>query len=320
MKVRDLIIKAGGLLEEASPERGELYRRVYDKETVVTEKIDFCVSCALADDPKHNMLLKKFDRVYIRTKKGWEEERRVTLKGEFVYPGDYVILEKETMGHVFERAGGFTNEAYLPATVVTRVSVKKLEQRRLDEYISKLEADAVKMTTELAAKGQQVSEAQQLLAQQQLLFGKLKSMEPVGRIVIDMTAPANYKDFNLEDGDTIFVPKPSGTVSVIGEVFNAATFKFEGGRTKAGFYLEQAGGLKENADRKNMYVIKANGSVVSNQKVDVMDVTLAPGDAIVVPQKIEFVNKFKYFMDTLDAIFKIASVLAILATLIIATR
>jgi polysaccharide biosynthesis/export protein len=320
MKIRDLIIKAGGLFEEASPERGELYRRAYDKDTVVTEKIDFCVSCALADDPKHNMLLRKFDRVYIRTKKGWEQERRVTLKGEFVYPGDYVIFEKETMGHIIERAGGFTGEAYLPAVVVTRVSVRKLEQKRLDEYISRLEADAVKMTTELAAKGQQVSEAQQLLAQQELLFSKLKSMESVGRIVIDLTNPSIYKDFNLEDGDTIFVPKPSGTVSVIGEVFNPATFRFEGERAKAGYYLDIAGGLKENADRKNMYVIKANGSVISNQNVDVMNVTLAPGDAIVVPQKMEFVNRFKLFMETLDAIFKIASVIAIVATLIIASK
>ena len=320
MKVRDLILKAGGLLEQASPDRGELYRRAYDKETVVTEKIDFCVSCALADDPKHNMLLKKFDRIYIRTKKGWEEERRVTLKGEFVYPGDYVIMEKEAMDHIIERAGGFTQEAYLPAVVVTRVSVKRLEQKRIDEYISRLEADALRMTTELAAHGQQASDAQQLLAQQEMLLSKLKSSEPVGRIVMDMTNPSSYKDFILEDGDTIFVPKLSGTVSVIGEVFNPATFRFESDHTKAGYYLDIAGGLKENADRKNMYVIRANGSVVSNKKTDVLDLTLAPGDVIVVPQKVELKNNFKYFMDTLDAIFKIASVIAIIATLIIASK
>jgi len=70
MKVRDLIIKAGGLTDEASPQHGEIYRRTYNGEIVTTDKINFCVSCALAGDSSNNIALKKSDRVYIRTKKG----------------------------------------------------------------------------------------------------------------------------------------------------------------------------------------------------------------------------------------------------------
>ncbi|HUI91233.1 MAG TPA: SLBB domain-containing protein [Chitinivibrionales bacterium] len=320
MKVRDLIIKAGGLAEEASPQHGEIYRRNYNGEIVSTEKISFCVSCALNDDSLNNILLKKFDRVYIRTKKGWEDERRVVLKGEFVFPGEYVILEKETLGHLIERAGGFTPEAYLPAALVTRTSVQKLEQKRNDEYVNRLEEDVVKLSTDLASKGQSSADAQALLQQQMALLTKLRSQGSTGRIVIDLTVPAHYENFNLEDGDSIFVPKLMGTVSVIGEVFNPATFRFDNVNVKAKYYVEMAGGFKENASQKNVYIFKANGRIVSNKKENVMEASLAPGDVIVVPQKIEYQNNFKTFMDTVDSIFKIASILSIIATLIILTR
>jgi polysaccharide biosynthesis/export protein len=320
MKVRDLVIKAGGLTDEASPNHGEIYRRTYNGEYVFTEKIDFCVSCALEGDSSGNLPLKKSDRVYIRSKKGWQDERRVVLKGEFTFPGEYVILEKETLGHLIDRAGGFTSEAYLPAAIVTRVSVKSLEREREDEYINKLEADAAAMTTALASKGQSVGEAQQLLAQQELLLGKLKAQEPMGRVVMDLTKQSAYKDFVLEDKDTIWVPKPSGTVSVIGEVFNPATFRLDPDKTHVSDYLEMAGGLKETADRKNIYLARANGSIISNKKTNVLDLSMSPGDALIVPQRIEYKNNFKTFMDSVTATFQIVSILSVIATLIILAR
>ncbi len=318
MRVRDLIIKAGGLTEQASPQYGEIYRRTYDGEIVSTEKINFCVSCALANDSSNNMVLKKFDRVYIRTKKGWQDERRIVLKGEFVFPGEYVILEKETLGHIIERAGGFTSEAYLPASMVCRVSVKNLEKKRNDEYVSGLQNDAVKLSTDLVSKGATSADAQALLQQQMLLLSKLRSKESTGRIVIDLTNPAAYGNFNLEDGDSIFVPKLAGTVSVIGEVYNPATFRFDNANTRAKYYVEMAGGFKENAAQKNVYVFKANGSIVTNRNINIMEYSLAPGDVVVVPQKIEYQNNFKVFMETITAIFQIATILTAIATLIIA--
>jgi len=320
MKVRDLIIKAGGLLDEASLEHGELYRRNYSNENVTTEKLDFCVSCAMADDPKNNIVLKRFDRVYIRNKKGWEEEKKVILKGEFVYPGEYVLMERETFGHLIDRAGGFTGEAYLPAALLIRPTVKAFEQKRNDEYVNKLESDAVKLTTDLASKGQSAADAQMLLQQQLLLVNKLRAQEADGRIVIDLTKEKAYKDFLLENGDSIYVPKQSGTVTVLGEVFNPATFRFEATNPYAREYVEYAGGLKESASRKDVYIIKANGSVVTNKKEDVFVSALSPGDVVVVPQKIEYKNNFKTFMDSVEAIFKIATVLTAVATLIILAR
>jgi polysaccharide export outer membrane protein len=317
MKIRDLIIKAGGLLDKASLERGELYRRADEKETSTTEKLDFCVSCALADDPKHNLVLRRFDRVYIRSKKGWEEEKRVILQGEITYSGEYVLLEHETLGQLIDRAGGFTNDAYLPAALLVRPTVKSLERKRTDEYASRLELDAVNLSTTLASKGQGTPESQALLQQQLLMISKLRANEPDGRVVIDMTKPESYKNFNLEDGDVLLVPKKIGTVSVIGEVFNPATFRYDEGMSKAHYYVEMAGGLKESASPKNIYIFRANGSIITNKTVRVLETALNPGDVVVVPQKIEYKNNFKMFMDSVQAIFQIATVLTAMATLVI---
>jgi protein involved in polysaccharide export with SLBB domain len=317
MKIRDLIIKAGGLLEEASEERGELYRRVYNGAVISTEKMEFNVRRAMADDTGNNIVLKKFDVIYIRNKKGWEQQKRVILKGEIVYPGEYVLIEGETLGEIIQRAGGFTAEAYLPAATLTRPSTKELERKRMNEYVNGLEGDALKASTELLAKQQQAGEVQSLLLQQQMLLSKLRDSEVNGRVVIDLTNKDAYKNFILENGDSLFVPKQVGTVSVIGEVYNPATFRFEQSIAKVRYYIDMAGGLKENADAKNVYIFKANGSILTRKSINVMEYVLSPADVVVVPQRMEYKNNFKIFMDTVDSIAKIATFLATVITLVV---
>jgi len=320
MKIRDLIIKAGGLLEEASTERGELYRRVYNNETVSTEKIEFSVGGAMEDDSRNNLVLKKFDVIFIRNKKGWEEEKHAELRGEVVYPGNYVLLEGETLGSLIDRAGGFTGDAYLPAATMTRQSVRTLERKRLDEYVNQLQGDALKVSSEMMVKQQDPAAVQSLLQQQEILIAKLKESESVGRVVIDLTNKNQYRNFILENGDSVFIPKLVGTVSVLGEVFNPATFKIESAQTTVKQYIEMAGGFKESADGKNAYVVKANGTVITRKNADILNYALFPGDVIIVPQQLEIKNNFKVFMDSLTSIIQISGLLLSAATIIIALR
>ncbi len=79
------------------------------------------------------------------------------------------------------------------------------------------------------------------------------------------------------------MPTPSQTVSIIGSVKNPSTVVY---RPSLGLddYLRQAGGLTEDANKKEMYVMRANGTTDSAY-LAVKD--LRSGDTIVVPQKIE---------------------------------
>ena len=59
----------------------------------------------------------------------------------------------------------------------------------------------------------------------------------------------------------------------------------------ADWYLQRAGGATQIANRKEIFIIRANGSVVGRRSGDwyrheVLSTRLEPGDVIVVPQKI----------------------------------
>jgi polysaccharide export outer membrane protein len=314
MKLRDLILQAGGLNEEASPTRGELYRRTFTEKQVTTEKTDFCIACAMKDDPASNFLLQRSDRIFIRQKMGWEAERKVTLKGQFVYPGIYVIFEGETLGDLITRAGGFKKDAYLAASIFTRQSVKSLEERRKVEYMQQLDNNILSLSAELAAK-QENEEAQAMLQQQKALRDKLSSVTPVGRVIIDLTTPEKYERFALEDSDEVFVPRNLNTISVLGEVYNPATFTYDNDKLRAPYYIEAAGGLKEeSSDKSHIYVVKANGSIITSKMMRLSSIKLEPGDAIVVPQKVRYTSAHKLFVDTIDAIFKLSTIAALVVT------
>ncbi len=319
MRIKDLILQAGGLSEEASAERGELYRRIVDMDTVRTQKIPFCIECAMNDDPRHNMTLQKQDRVFIRKKRGWQETRRVALIGEFVFPGEYVLLEGETLDQLIERAGGFTSEAYLRSAVFSRISVKKMERDRNNEYVRQLKSDMARLSMEMASK-EKTAEAQYLLTQQMALIQRLEQTEPVGRVVIDLEDPDSYHGFTLEDGDTLLAPKQIGTVSVMGQVFNPATMIYDKRKSSVKQYISLAGGLKDNADKRQIYVIRANGSVLSNDRRNIFRYSLEPGDVVIVPEKIRYTSAHRVFMDTIDSIYKIASAAGVVATLFAISR
>lgn len=317
MKIRDLILQAGGLSEEASPIRGELYRRASNNNEIIsTEKLDFSIESAMKDDPQHNLVLQKSDRVFIRSKKGWENERKVTLSGQFVYPGTYVLFEKETLGDLIKRAGGFKDDASLAAAVFSRKSIGELQKNYAQEYSKQTEMDILKLSTDAAAKLD--PELVKRITDQQLSLTKKSDEEIVsGRVIIDLNDESNYGDFFLEDGDELHVPRISNIVSVVGEVFNPSTFKFETHNRKVSDVIETAGGMKKNADKRRVYVIKANGKIVTNKSIKILSSNLEPGDAVVVPQKIKY---SKGFGESIKVVFETLGALTTVITLIVALK
>jgi protein involved in polysaccharide export with SLBB domain len=222
-----------------------------------------------------------------------QQTRYVRLEGEFVASGVYSVLPGETLRGLIRRVGGFTPDAYLYASEFTRESVRRVEAQRLREYADQLEAQISAVTSSSIARANTQSDQLAAAASEadaRSAVNRLRNTQPIGRIVLDLKADSQgidaIPDLPLEDGDRFVVPRVPANVTVEGQVYNANAFVYSGGQHMIDF-LQRAGGPDRQADRKRIFILRADGSVVSRQYADVAHSVMYPGATIVVPPVID---------------------------------
>ncbi len=325
MTVKDLISKAGGLKYYAYDKEAELTRIHVTDEGPVTEKIMINLKEALAGNPDSNILLKENDYLFVRTVPEWRLYQTVRLEGEVRFPGTYTIKKGERLSSLIRRAGGFTDKAFLRGAVFTRKRVATLQQRQIEEMIDRLERDLLSTGTARVATATSSQEARlmQMEADQKARFiAKLRTVRAKGRVSIRLDDPERLRgtlyDIELEDGDHLYIPTDPQTVQVIGSVYNQTAFVYESGRN-AKYYIDLAGGFTENADRKSIYILKADGSAMKlgrgmvglswNSEYSRWDVgagEVESGDTIVVPEKLERIAWMRNIKDVTQILYQIA--------------
>jgi protein involved in polysaccharide export with SLBB domain len=319
MTIRDLILVGGNVKDSAYLEKGELVRfQVVEGKEVHTSLINFNVRLALQGDPRHNLKLKPLDVLHIKQIPEWAEARTVTVRGEVYFPGSYEIRRDERLSSVIERAGGFTDGAYFRGAVFTRESVREIQQKRLNDMMEKLRVEIARASSkevQAALSKEDLAQQQQFIAAQQGLLGRLERVKASGRVVIALTPMAVFKqsdsDMILDDGDELHVPQKPDTVNVLGEVYNPTSLVFEEDNPTVGYYLAKTGGPTENAEKGQIYVIRADGTVVSEKGsgswLSGFERTkLYPGDSILVPQKIIYPNWMATAKDITQILYQIA--------------
>lgn len=128
MTLADALILAQGFKMEAASNRIEIARIAnYDKaisQSVPTQVtiLNFSISKNIGKDPVANSIkLQPYDQIYVRPTPEFEYQMKVTLKGEVLYPGQYVLTTKdERLSSLIERAGGLTRFAYAEGAKLTR--------------------------------------------------------------------------------------------------------------------------------------------------------------------------------------------------------
>jgi protein involved in polysaccharide export with SLBB domain len=212
-----------------------------------------------------------------------------TIEGEIDHPGRYYLRPGSTVGDLLAQAGGLTTGAFVFGTQVDRDSLRVQQQASFDRAISDLQLDAA--ATPLSdirsvvpgGAGAVAARSQAALA----IIDKLKAQKPDGRLVLALGPDATSlpADLNLENNDRIYVPPRPKTVGVFGAVYETGSFLFTPG-SRLSAYLRLAGGPKRIAERGEMFVVRANGSVISaRQTHGLADQPALPGDVIFVPVK-----------------------------------
>ena len=255
----------------------------------------------LQGDEQNNLALEPGDVITIFSQNDLavplaKQSKFVRLEGEFRTAGVYQAEAGETVRHLVERVGGFTPNAYLYGAEFTRESVRIDQQKGLDQLIEKLEEDISRNA--LAPSGvnpDEVADNRAKLEAQRQLVEKLREVKATGRVVLDLkpdsTAVGDLPEIALEDGDRFVVPYRPSTVEMLGAVYNKNSFLYRR-EERLDDYLKRAGGPTRDADTSRMFVIRADGSVVSRQSVKGLwnggfaSLRLMPGDAIVVPERL----------------------------------
>ncbi|MBZ5500772.1 MAG: SLBB domain-containing protein [Acidobacteriia bacterium] len=295
MTVADLIRVGGGLKPSADTQVGDLTIYQWANEAKLSGKHEpIEIAAALSGDPKANAPVHNGDVLTIRQLPGWNDlGASISVKGEVKHPGTYGIRPGERLSSVLERAGGFQPSAYPYAAVLQRVQVRELEGKQQDEMILRVKAAEgnLELLPDTDPKQKQAKEA--ALAQYQTTLLQLSANPPVGRVAIRIASDIkrwknSAADVEVRAGDTLVIPKRPSYVMITGQVFNPTAVSFRPGRS-AKWYLGQSGGPTTLANKKAIFVIRADGSVISQKESlwsgSALSAALQPGDTVVVPEK-----------------------------------
>ena len=299
MTAAQLVRMAGGFKRDALLDSADLTSyRIVDRTMVVSERNSIRIGDAvLHGDGNADVRLKPADVLTVHQITGWNDiGSSITVEGEVAHPGNYGIQQGERLSSILRRAGGLRESSYPSGAVMLRDEVRRLEEKSRQELIRQIETSstAARISPSLGSNDQ--SATLQLVAQQQdQILARLKSQPVTGRLVIHISSDiASWEntpaDIEVRAGDVLRIPKRPGFVLVSGQVYNSSAITFTPNMT-AGWYLRRAGGATEIANTKDIFIIRANGSVVGRRSGslfdhDVLATRLDSGDVVVVPQKI----------------------------------
>src|SRR5262249_32869868 len=254
------------------------------------------LSEAMSGNTSENLSLRDGDVLTIRQNPGWNDiGASISLKGEFQHPGAYGIKPGERLSSVLQRAGGFSPLAYPYGAVLMRREVRELQLKSHAELVRRLRTEQQGLRALPESDADQKNVKLTALAESETALRQLEANPPVGRMVIHIQQDlkdwrGTAKDVIVRDGDELFVPKRSGYVLVNGQVFNPTAVAYQPGRS-AKWYLSQSGGLTALAEKKAVFVVRADGSVIAARNVsgdwfsgDPMNATLRPGAMVVFPE------------------------------------
>jgi len=320
MQLTDLIRLSGNLTESAYTLGAELTRySIINNEYREINHYNISQSQLLQNNIKDAFELKPYDHLIIKRIPQWTSQLTVSLKGEFKFPGEYTFRRGETLSEVIKRAGGLSPYAFANGAVFMRKELREREQKNIDVLATKLESDLTAMSLENTqgpkadanANANSVAIAKSLLSQ-------LKSTKAIGRLVIDLdrviqnsdSESDNDEDYStrivLKDGDELIVPTKTQEVTIIGEVQQSTSHIYRDDLSRDD-YINLSGGMTYKADEDRIYIVRANGAVVSDESAGWFGNSqfVYPGDTIVVPLDADRMKPLTFWTSITQIIYQL---------------
>ncbi len=311
MSLKDALTMAGWLQDKADKNYIELvrYKIVNDQRIREIKKL------SLKD---LDFKIEPYDEITVKTIPNWNERKTVTIKGEVKYPGIYVIQTGDKLADIIKRAGGFTKNSYLYGSVFTRESVRKMQEKRLNQMIYKLKKKVAILSASAKGAGESSIDAKNLIDAIDSVALQAKHLKPIGRIAIkidnNLTKFTNSSyNILLKNNDSLYIPSRKDSVIVMGEVLTPTAFVYT--NDNALKYIKNAGGRDDLADDV-YFVVHANGFTEKGKFGSWFDtnIKVKPGDAITIPIQIKTSTWYGIAKDMTSILYKLAITAASLKT------
>ena len=268
MTLEDVIVQAGGLRESASVVKIDVARRIknpksMDVTNVLAENFTLTLKDGLVIDGNENFIIMPFDEIFVRNSPGYQVQQSVTVTGEVLFEGEYVLSEKgQRLSDLVKKAGGINPDAYVSGARLVR-QMNEFERRRVESTLR--------------------------FAQQGIKDSIDVNSLDIGNdyyVGIDLRKalknPGSEYDVVLRPGDRLIVPEYAGTVKISGGVMYPNVVVYEKG---AGLkhYIAQGGGTLPRAKKNRAFIVYMNGTVAKSKAF--AKAKPAPGCEIIVPVK-----------------------------------
>jgi protein involved in polysaccharide export with SLBB domain len=282
--------------------------------------INFSPSAVLSNKQTATIGLQSKDRVNILSIPSWQEELKVTVKGEVQFPGTFTIKRGDKLSDLMKRVGSLTQFGDPNAVVFTRENLKDQERRNLQNLTEELRKQIASESLRQSNTAGSIVRYEEA----KMLLRDLTNVEAIGRLVIDLNSllkGQQYSDVTLEDGDILYVPSISQSVNVIGEVYVPTSHLFDGVLSYED-YIKKSGGFRALADIERIYIVRSNGSVdmpgeegsfwFSDQG---NNLAIKAGDTIVVPYDSDNVDSMTLWTNATQIIYQLAVTVAAIGSL-----
>ena len=262
----DLIVFANGFTPDS------------DKKSIILEQL---IDGIIIDSQLSYQNLEQYDlndgeNIYVRR----FPIRSVTISGAVNNPGKYRINDGDGIKEIIERAGGYLSNAYPFGGILENEGALEANLYARDELYRGFLNTIIRNSG--ALQDSSLNTIGPLLTQ-------LRESPVSGRVITQFDLDLIESDINLQDGDTIFIPEKINHLYVFGEVANQGSVSFNPNK-RIDFYFESKGGLLEDADLENVFILYPNGisKRIKRKNLfrdgnDVIDIY--PGSIIFVPRK-----------------------------------
>ena len=322
-RLSEIINRAGGPSLMAA-DTVEITRVTPSLEGPVNQRFTVRLFDVMRGDSVQDITLENMDQITVLVIPEWRQQIRVNIAGEVKRPGSYSMFRGERLSDLIERAGGFTNKAFLRGAIFTRRSIAADQRRSINQMADRMERELLESSQNTSRAVTTAGEAQGLdqeYRRRRELINNLRHMDIIGRVVTKIDTPANIKgtvwDYELQNGDTLSIPETPLTVNVLGAVYSSTTQIYRPDMSING-YISAAGGAIRSAHKRMVYIIKSDGTTLRLTRSTAMlssrqwtaprgySAAIEPGDTIVVPVKYSDRLALDSFKDAIDVIYRVA--------------